>query len=107
MGDMKMTHYLRLSAKAAGAVSALMLLSASHAPVGLRYCSQPIAPMLSVYSKPNKPFCAATRSCSKWEVDQYRSDIDSYYVKLKRYLADVDAFSVDAYDYAKCMADLD
>jgi hypothetical protein len=102
-----MERYLGKLTKVAAAISGLMMLSASHAPVGVGYCSQPMAPMLSIYSKPNKPFCVATRSCSQWDVDNYRNEIDSYYVKLKRYLADVDAFSAQAYDYAKCMADLD
>jgi len=37
----------------------------------------------------------------------YKDDIDRYFVSLKKYLSEVDAYRDDAYTYAKCMADFD
>jgi hypothetical protein len=86
--------------------SALALSTSVPASAGFGYCSQPIAP--SAYlSKPTKPYCAVDRSCDEWQDQMYKDDIDRYFVSLKKYLAEVDAYRDDAYTYAKCMADFD
>lgn len=85
---------------------ALAMPASQPAQAALAYCSEPDAP--SVYiRKPMKPFCASSRSCSSWEVTNYKNDVDRYFRSLKSYLADVDTYYEEAYDYAKCMADLD
>ncbi len=58
-------------------------------------------------SKPTKPFCGMRRNCSDWEVQSYKDDLERYFKKLKTYLEAVDQYRFDAYDYAKCMAELD
>ena len=47
------------------------------------------------------------RNCSDWEVQSYKDDLERYFKKLKTYLEAVDQYRFDAYDYAKCMAELD
>ena len=71
-----------------------------------RICIPPTAPFVFI-SKPTKPFCAARRTCSDWEVHSYQDDVERYYKKLKNYLETVDQYQAASYDYAKCMADLD
>ena len=83
----------------------LMLMVGGSVRAGYSMCIQPHAPDLFIV-KPSKPFCAATRSCSSFDVSNYQDDVDRYYKKLKAYLADVDQFQSEAYDYAKCMADI-
>jgi hypothetical protein len=75
-------------------------------PATARYCSQPTAPS-AIYSKPSKPYCAITRDCEDWQIRSYRTELESYFGKLKRYLAEADTYYEEAYAYAKCMADLD
>lgn len=89
-------------------VSAFMLALPASEPAyaAYGYCSQPLAPTLYA-RKPSKPYCAINRSCSQWEVDNYRHDVDSYFRSLKEYLGKVDDFQEEAYVYAKCMAQLD
>ena len=70
------------------------------------YCSPPLAPTLYA-RKPSKPYCAINRSCSQWDVDNYKRDVDRYFSSLKEYLSKVDDFQEEAYVYAKCMAELD
>jgi hypothetical protein len=85
----------------------LFVLPLGAADAMLRYCSQPMAPSLGFISKPSKPYCAATRTCSDWDVSSYKSDVEQYFRKLKRYAEEVDTYYVEAGDYVKCMADLD
>ena len=95
--------------KRVAGVAATILVSfalSSSATASFAYCSKPYAPS-DYFSKPSKPFCATMRNCSDWEVQSYKSDVESYFRKLKAYLVDVDQYYEDAYDYAKCMADLD
>jgi hypothetical protein len=87
-------------------VAAILVLSGSATNAGLGYCSKPYPPN-DYITKPIKPYCATTRSCSQWEVDNYKRGVENYFDKLKRYLGDVDEYRDQAYDYAKCMADLD
>ncbi|MES2046519.1 MAG: hypothetical protein V4475_21825 [Pseudomonadota bacterium] len=91
-----------------GLLSFVLILSASGRPAhaGYGFCSEPSAPHLYA-SQPTKPFCASSRGCSQMDVDNYRRDVDHYIDELKSYLTDVDRFRGKAYDYAKCMADLD
>lgn len=58
-------------------------------------------------TKPNKPYCAAARSCSQWEVDSYRRNIDNHIRNLRTYADDVDRYYKSASEYIECMADLD
>lgn len=90
---------------AAGAV--LFVLPLGSADAMLRFCSQPMAPSLGYISKPSKPYCAATRTCSEWEVSSYKSEVESYFRKLRRYAEEVDTYYTEAGAYVKCMADLD
>lgn len=76
----------------------------AHAAFG--YCSVPFAP--SFYgSKPSKPYCATTRSCSRWEVDSYQADVERHFRKLRDYANEVDSYYSDAEEYIRCMSDLD
>lgn len=91
-----------------GLLSSALVLSASSGPAhaGYSYCQEPRAPRLYIV-QPAKPFCASSHNCSKMDVDNYRREVDRYFDELKTYLTDVDHFRSKAYDYAKCMADLD
>jgi hypothetical protein len=87
------------------AISISFVLSSS-ATASFSYCNKPYAPN-DYFSKPSKPFCATMRNCSDWEIQSYKSDVENYFRKLRAYLVDVDQYYENAYDYAKCMADLD
>lgn len=88
------------------AFSAGVLVSSDPAIAAFGFCSRPSAP--SAYlAKPSKPYCVISRSCSQWDVQNYRNEIDRYFDGLKRYAGDVDAYYSDAQNYIKCMADLD
>jgi hypothetical protein len=99
---------MNFSKRIAGATATVLVSFAlsSSATAAFGYCSKPFAPS-DFISKPSKPYCAAMRNCSDWEVQSYKSDVESYFRKLKSYLADVDQYYEDAYKYAKCMAELD
>ena len=58
-------------------------------------------------TKPSKPYCATNRSCSDWEVSNYRREVSSYYDSLNRYAREVDEYYNQASSYVKCMSDLD
>lgn len=85
----------------------LLTLPLGSADAMLRYCSQPMAPSMGFISKPSKPYCAATGTCTEWEVSSYKSDVEQYYRKLNRYVEEVDTYYAEASDYVKCMAELD
>lgn len=87
-------------------VCCALLSTSAPASAAFRFCSAPFAPTTYI-NKPSKPYCAASRSCERWEVDAYEAEVDRYFDKLRDYLADVDRYRSEAYDYAKCMADLD
>lgn len=99
---------MRFSKRVSGATATILVSFAlsGSATASFSYCSQPYAPS-EYFSKPSKPLCATMRNCSHWEIQSYKSDVDTYFRKLKSYLVDVDQYYEDAYDYAKCMADLD
>lgn len=78
----------------------------SSASAAYGYCFQPSAPT-AFLSKPTKPFCAASRSCSEWEVSSYRNEVDSYLRNLRNYADDVDRYYSEAAEYVRCMSDLD
>ena len=94
-------------------------LAFGFAPVALAYCSEPDPP--SRYSKPEKPepptrpYCAATQSCSEWQVRSYNSELDQYRSDLREYESDVEdyirklkSYVDEAVEYAKCESrDLD
>jgi hypothetical protein len=92
------------------AAPGLLLLSLSTSQpafAAYSFCSEPRAPSLSFITKPSKPYCATMRNCEQWEVDSYRSNVKRYFDRLQEYLADVESYQKEAYEYAKCMADLD
>ena len=94
--------------KRLAACAAVLILGSSAIPAqaSFGYCSQPMAP--STYlSKPSKPYCVTSRSCSEWEVSNYRSQVRTYYDSLNRYAREVDTYYDDASRYVKCMSDLD
>lgn len=71
-------------------------------------CFEPRAPSIGFVSQPRKPYCQSTsKGCSQWEIDSYRRDVQRYFETLRTYVADVDKYRKEAYEYAKCMADLD
>lgn len=70
------------------------------------YCSQPMAPTTFLV-KPMKPYCAWSKSCSQFEVDSYRNDVNRHFEQLKRYSREVNDFYSGASDYIECMAQLD
>ncbi|WP_158703062.1 hypothetical protein [Allosphingosinicella vermicomposti] len=85
---------------AAAAVS----VSSNTANAAYGFCIAPNAPNMFI-TRPAKPICY--NGCDEWQVSSYRREIDDYFRKLKRYLTEVDTYYEDAYDYAKCMAELD
>ncbi len=90
------------------AVTLLLVLAGPAIPASAAYsyCMEPRAP--SFYgTKPSKPFCAAARNCSKWDVDNYRSSIEQHFNRLRQYAADVDSYYRNAQEYVECMGDLD
>lgn len=88
------------------AASIGLFLSGSSAGAYYGYCSEPSAP--SFYArKPTKPYCAANRNCSKFDVDSYNSEVDRYFRQLKQYASDVDRYYNGASAYLKCMSELD
>ncbi len=59
-------------------------------------------------TEPRKPYCATTGSgCSQWEIDNYKRGVESYFNSLKDYLAAVDKYRKQAYEYAECMSKFD
>jgi hypothetical protein len=88
------------------AIGVCLFAGNSAAAGGYGFCMAPIAPF--VYAvKPSKPYCASSRSCSQWEIDNYKRRVESYFNDLQQYMADADKFRKLAYEYAECMADLD
>lgn len=82
------------------------MLDVGVANAAYSFCYEPRAP--SVYlRKPTKPYCAASRSCSDWEVQSYRNDIDRYFRNLREYADSVDKYYSDASEYIACMSKLD
>jgi hypothetical protein len=89
-----------------GVLAVTVLSVGSANAVTMRYCSQPMAPT-TYLRKPDRPFCAASRSCDEADVSSYRSDVERYYRQLRQYATEVDQFYADATEYVRCMADLD
>lgn len=56
--------------------------------------------------KPEKPFCVAVKTCTQWDVDNYRRDMADYVASLKRYVQEAqdagNRYAEDALEYAKC-----
>lgn len=88
------------------AVISFTLCASSSTNASMGFCSKPFAPS-DFIMKPNKPYCAISRSCSKWDIDNYKQQIDRYFDQLKTYLRNVDEYRDKAYEYATCMAELD
>ena len=86
----------------------LGILVSTTSPViaAFGFCSKPFPPS-DYFSKPTKPYCAASRTCKDYEVQSYKYEVEAHYRKLKNYLDDIDRYRDDAYQYAKCMAALD
>jgi hypothetical protein len=85
----------------------LLVLPLGSADAMFRFCFEPTAPSFGFVRKPTKPYCAAARNCTEWEVSSYKADVERYFKKLKQYAEEVDAYYVQAGDYVKCMAVLD
>lgn len=100
MGKLKIAAAL-LAAFASGAV-----LDVGTAKAAYGFCYEPSAPS-AFLRKPTKPFCATNRSCSDWEVNSYRSEVDRYFRNLREYADEVDRYYSDAADYVACMSKLD
>ena len=70
------------------------------------YCMQPSAPTTWL-RKPSEPICSSMGRCTDLDVSMYKTDIERYFRSLRTYLAEVDRFREQAYEYAQCMAKLD
>lgn len=88
--------------------AAILALGSSAIPAqaSFGFCSQPMAPS-AFLNKPNKPYCVSSRTCSEWDVSNYRNQVRSYYESLNRYAHEVDSYYDNASRYVKCMSDLD
>ena len=96
----------KIGAAVAVAFGAGTFVNSPASSAALGFCYEPSAP--SVYlRKPDKPYCAASRSCSTWEVNGYKSEIDSYFRKLRSYAQEVDSYYSEATEYVACMSKLD
>ena len=96
---------MRIRIAVAG-VATLALGSSASTPAGasLGFCMEPRAP--SAYlSRPSKPYCY--NGCSSWEVDNYKSQVRTYYSELRMYADDVDHYYKNAGEYVECMSKLD
>jgi hypothetical protein len=71
------------------------------------FCLEPRAPSAMFVRKPTKPYCAASRSCSEWDVNSYKAEVKRYYDQLEEYAASVTTFHKNAVEYVECMANLD
>jgi hypothetical protein len=69
-------------------------------------CFEPRAPS-AILIKPTKPFCAAMKNCSQWEVDMYRNELSTYFETLRDYAVDLDKYYRSAVEYVQCMATTD
>lgn len=58
-------------------------------------------------SKPSKPFCAAARNCTTFDVENYRNQLRRFYSDLQQYLVEAYKFYKLAYEYADCEAGSD
>jgi hypothetical protein len=97
---------LKITAGLIATFAAGSLVNSSAAGAALGFCYEPSAPS-TFLRKPQKPYCAITTSCSSWQVNSYRSDIESYFRKLRTYAEEVDTYYSDASDYVQCMSKLD
>jgi hypothetical protein len=95
-------------ARSLALIAALAALIGPAMPAGAAFgfCMSPTAPTF-FGSKPSKPFCATNRSCSQWEVDSYKRDIEQHFDKLERYVRQVDDFNEQARTYVRCMSEID
>ena len=82
------------------------LFNSTAASAAYGFCMAPRAPS-AFLTKPIKPYCAASRSCSEWQVRSYRNEVDSYFRNLRAFAEDVDEYYSDATDYVACMSKLD
>lgn len=80
------------------------------------YLSAPDAP--STISRPDVPYClqgygwSRKHTCSDWELDSYKSEVEEYIDDLNDYISEANSFAEeairfanDASDYARCEAD--
>lgn len=88
------------------ALALCVTMSGSSASAAFRFCMEPRAPS-AFLSKPSKPYCAASRTCTSYDVSRYKSEIDTYFRNLKDYAYQVDRYYKSAGEYVECMADLD
>lgn len=93
--------------KVIASVGLLLVLPLGSADAMFRFCLEPTAPSLSFIRKPTKPFCASSGRCSEYEISSYKSDVEDYFRKLRRYAQEVETFYSEAGVYVKCMAELD
>lgn len=85
-------------------LAALGALMASSPATASGYCSMPMPPT-TYLTKPRVPSCY--NGCERYQIEAYRRDVDRYYEQLRSYLRAVDQYRSDAYDYARCMVDLE
>ncbi len=100
------TLRFNITTKAIALTGIALLLSDTSAYAAYGYCMAPRPPSFYA-SKPSKPYCATSQSCSSFEVDQYRSSIKDYYSQLEQYLTEIEKFRKLAYEYADCEAKAD
>ena len=97
---------LKITAGLVAAFAAGTLLDVGTASAAYSFCYEPTAPS-AFLRKPTKPYCAINRSCSDWEVNSYRNEVDRYFRNLREYADDVDRYYSEAADYVACMSKLD
>jgi hypothetical protein len=70
------------------------------------FCMAPRSPTF-YDSKPTKPFCAALKSCTQYDVDHYKRDVANYFNNLRTYADEVDRHYKKQSEYIECLSDLD
>ena len=70
-------------------------------------CFEPRAPSSLFLSKPRIPFCVSSRTCSQFDIDNYKREVSRYFGQLQEYLDDVAKFRKAAVEYVDCMSQLD
>jgi len=97
---------MKIAAAVVVAFAAGSLINSQAAFAAYGFCSQPFPP--STYlSKPNKPYCFTSRSCSEWQIKSYNDSVDRYYRDLRQYAEQVDDYYNSATKYVNCMSYLD
>lgn len=97
---------VKIAAALVAGFAAGSLVNSPAALAAYGFCSAPHAPSAFLI-KPNKPYCFASRDCSSWQINSYKSEVDRYYQQLGQYADQVDTYYESAAKYVKCMSYID